>query len=171
MTLLSLTVQEAIFDYRLFLHLHIGSCSLFVQHLMKGCLKCLLWHPQVFSHLIEDWIPLLLLFLVSDIGSGQPCGPSPYHLFLAIPLIIWSKPDSLLSMLFNGCDSVVEYSLDPGIWVFVQVLLSFLLREAFTHLAQKVGNSVVFIFLVLQGEIVASEVSYPLLPCSVQIGR
>ena len=34
LTLPSLTVQEAIFDDQLFLHLNIGSCSLFVQHLV-----------------------------------------------------------------------------------------------------------------------------------------
>ena len=127
--------------------------------------------PQVFSHLIEDWILLLLLFPVHDIGSGQPCGPSPYRLFLAIPLTIWGRPDSLLSTLFDGCDSVVEYSLDPWIWDLVQVLLDFLLGEALIHLAQKVSNRIVFTFLVLQGEVVASEASYPTLPCSIQIGR
>ena len=130
-----------------------------------------MWHPQVFSHLIEDWILLLLLFPVHDIGSGQPCWPSPYRLFLAIPLAIWSQPDSLLSTLFDGCDSIVEYSLDPWIWDLAQVLLNFLFGEALIHLAQKVGNSVVVTFLVLQGEVVASEVSYPTLPCSIQIGR
>ena len=53
----------------------------------------------------------------------------------------------------------------------VQVLLNFLLREAFIHPTQEVGNRIVFIFLVLQGEVVASEASYPSLPCSIQIGR
>ena len=125
----------------------------------------------MFSHLIEDWILLLLLFPVCDIGSGQPSGPSPYRLFLAIPLTIWSWPDSLLSTLFDGHDSIVEYCLDPWIWDLVQVLLTLLLREAFIHLTQKVSNSVVFTFLVLQGEVVTSEASYPSLPCSIQIGR
>ena len=74
-------------------------------------------------------------------------------------------------MLFNGCDSIVEYSLDPWVRDLVQVLLNFLLREAFVHLTQKVGNRVVFTFLVLQREVIASEVSYPSLPCSIQIGR
>ena len=110
----------------------------------------------MFSHLIEDWILLLFLFPVCDIGSGQPCGPSLYQLFLAIPSTIWSQPDSLLSMLFNGHDSIVEHHLDPWIWDLAQVLLNFLLREAFVHLAQKVGNHVVLTFLVLQGEVVAS---------------
>ena len=130
-----------------------------------------MWHPQVFSHLIEDWILLLFLFLVRDIGSGQPSGPIPYRLFLASLLTIWSQPDFLFSTLFKGHDGIVEYHLNPWIWDLVQVLLNFLLREAFIHPAQKVGNSVVFTFLVLQGEVVASEVSYPTLPCSIQIGR
>ena len=112
--------------------------------------------PQVFSYLIEDWILLLLLFPVCDIGSGQPCEPSLYRPFLAIPLTIWSWSDSLLSALFDGCDSIVEYILDSWIWDLVQVLLNLLLREAFTHPAQKVSNSVVLTFLVLQGEVVAS---------------
>ena len=34
LTLLSLMVQEAIFDHQLFLRLNIGNCSLFVQHLV-----------------------------------------------------------------------------------------------------------------------------------------
>ena len=130
-----------------------------------------MWCPQVFNQLVEDWILLLFLFPVSDIGSGQPCRPSPYRLFLANLLTIQSQPDSLLSTLFNGCDSVVKYSFDPWIWDLVQVFLNFLLREAFLHLTQKVGHSVVFTFLVLQGEVVASKASYPTLPCSIQIGR
>ena len=130
-----------------------------------------MWCPQVFNHLVEDWILLLLLFPVSDIGSGQPCWPSPYCLFLANLLTIWSWPDSLLSTLFDGCDSIVEYSFDPWIWDLVQVFSNFLLGEAFVHPTQKVSHGVVFTFLVLQGEVVASEVSYPMLPCSIQIGR
>ena len=74
-------------------------------------------------------------------------------------------------MLFDGCDSIVEYSLDPWIQDFVKVFLNFLLRETFIHLTQKVGHGVVFTFLVLQGEVIASEVSYPTLPCSILIGR
>ena len=162
--LLGLPVQEAIFGHQLFLCLNIGGCSLFVQHLVEGCLKCLMWCPQVFGHLIEDGVLLLLLFPVSDIGGH-------YRLFLGIPLTIWSQSDSLLSTLFNGCDSIVEYSLDPLVWDLVQVLLNFLLREVFIHPTQKVSNRVVLTFLVLQGEVVASETSYPSLPCSIQIGR
>ena len=115
--------------------------------------------------------PPLFLFPVSDIGGGQPCWLSLHRLLLGISLTIWSWPDSLLSTLFNGCDSVVEYSLDPWIWDLVQILLNFLFREAFIHLTQEVGNRIVFTFLVLQGEVVASEASYPSLPCSIQIGR
>ena len=85
--------------------------------------------------------------------------------------MVWSWPDSLLSMLFQGCDSVVEYSLDPWVWDLVQVLLDLLVREAFIHPTQEVGNHIVFTFLVLQGEVVASKMSYPSLPCSIQIGR
>ena len=138
---------------------------------MEGCLKCFTWCPQVFGHLIEDGVLLLLLFPVGDIGGGQPCGPSHYSLFLGTPLTIWSRSDSLLSALFDGCDSIVKYSPDPWIWDLVQVLLNFLLREAFIHPTEKVGNCVVLTFVVLQGEVVASEVSYPSLPCSIQIGR
>ena len=118
-----------------------------------------MWHPQVFGNLIEHWVLLLLLFPVSDIGGGQPCRPSHYRLFLGIPLAIWSQSDSLLCMLFKGYDSIVEYSLDPRVWNLVQVLLNFLLREAFIHPTQKVGNRVVLTLLVLQGEVVASELS------------
>ena len=115
--------------------------------------------------------PPFVLVPVSDIGSGQPCWPSLHHLFLAINLTVWSRPDSLLSTLFNGHDSVVEYSLDPRIWDLVQILLNFLLRKAFIHPTEEVGNRIVFTLLVLQGEVVASEASYPLLSCSIQIGR
>ena len=156
LTLPSLTVQEDIFDHQLFLQLNLGSCSLFVQHLVQGCLKGLMWYLQVFSHLIEDWIPLLFLLPVCDIGCGQPCWPSLYRLFLAIPSTIRSRPDSLLSTLFNRHDSVFEHHLDPWIWDLVKVLLNFLLRKAFAHLAQKVSNRVVLTFLILQGEVVAS---------------
>ena len=123
--------------------------------------------PSGVCNLIEDWILFLLLFPVSDIGGGQPCGPGLHRLFLAI----WSRSDSLLSTLFNGHDSIVEHGLDPWVWDLVQILLNFLLREAFVHPTQKVGNRVVLTFLVLQGEVVASETSYPALPCSIQIGR
>ena len=74
-------------------------------------------------------------------------------------------------MLFEWRDSIVEYSLDPRVWNLVQVLLNFLLREVFVHLAQEVGHSVVLTLLVLQGEVVASKSSYPPLSCSIQIGR
>ena len=49
--------------------------------------------------------------------------------------------------------------------------MNFLLREAFIHPTQKVGHCVIFTFLVLQGKVIASEASYPTLPCSIQIGR
>ena len=127
--------------------------------------------PQVFNHLVEDWILLLFLFPVSDIGSGQPCWPSPYYLFLVNILTIWTWPDSLLGTLFDGHDSIVKYSLDPWIWDLVQVFSNFLLREAFVHPTQKVGHGVVFAFLVLQGEVVAGKANYPTLSCSIQIGR
>ena len=130
-----------------------------------------MWHPQVFNHLVEDWILLLFLFPVSDIGSGQPCQPNPYRLFLANILTIWAQPDSLLSTLLDGRDSIVKYSFDPWVWDLVQVFLNFLLREVFIHLTQEVGYGVVLTFLVLQGEVVASKASYRTLSCSFQIGR
>ena len=166
-----LLVQEAVLDQELLLCLNVGGCSLFVQHLVEGCLKYFTWCPQMFGNLIEDWVLLLFLFPVSDIGSGQPCWPSLHCHLLGISLTIWSQPDSLLSTLFDGCDSVVEYSLDPWMQDLVQLLLNFLLGEAFIHLTEEVSNRIVFTLLVLQGEVVASEASYPLLPCSIQIGR
>ena len=169
--LLGLPVQEAILDQELLLCLNVGGCSLLVQHLVEGCLKYLTRCPQMFGNLIEDEVLLLFLFPVSDIGSGQPCWPSLHCLFLANNLAAWSWPDSLLSMLFEGRDSIVEYSLDPWIQNLVQILLNFLLRKAFVHPTEEVGNRIVFTLLVLQGEVVASEASYPSLPCSIQIGR
>ena len=166
-----LPVQEAILDQELLLRLNVGGCSLFVQHLVQGCLECFAWCPQVLGNLIEDWILLLFLFPVSDIGGGQPCWPSLHRHLLGTFLTIRSRPDSLLSMLVNGCDGVVEYSLDPRMRDLVQVLLNFLLREAFIHLTQEVGNRIVFTFLILQGEVVAHEASHPSPPCSIQIGR
>ena len=68
-----LPVQEAVLDQKLLLCLNVGGCSLFVQHLVEGCLKYFSWCPQMFGNLIEDWVLLLFLFPVSDIGSGQPC--------------------------------------------------------------------------------------------------
>ena len=65
-----LPVQKAVLDQELLLCLNVGGCSLFVQHLVEGCLKCFMWHPQVFSNLIEDWILLLFLLPISDIGGG-----------------------------------------------------------------------------------------------------
>ena len=82
------------------------------------------------GNLIEDWVLLLLLLPVSDIGCGQPCGSSHYRFFLGCLLAIWNGSDSLLGMLFEGHDSIVKYSLDPRVWDLVQVLLNFLLREA-----------------------------------------
>ena len=46
-----LPVQEAILDQELLLHLNIGGCSLFVQHLVEGGLKCFAWCSQVFGKL------------------------------------------------------------------------------------------------------------------------
>ena len=166
-----LPVQEAVLDQELLLRLNIGGCSLLVQHLVEGCLECFMWCPQVFGDLIENWILLLFLFPVSDIGGGQPCWPSLHCHLLGTFLTIWSQPDFLLSMLFNGHDGVVEYSLYPRMRDLVQILLNLLFREAFIHLTQEVGNRIVFTFLVLQGEVVASKVSYPSLPGSIQIGR
>ena len=145
-----LPVQEAVLDQELLLHLNIGGCSLFVQHLVEGCLERFAWHPQVLGNLIEDWILLLFLLPVSDIGGGQPCWPSLHRHLLGTFLAVWCRPDSLLSMLFNGCDGVVEYSLDPRTRDVVQVLLNLLLREAFIHQTQEVGYRIVFTLLVLQ---------------------
>ena len=97
--------------------------------------------------------------------------PNNYCLFLDCLLAVRNGLDSLLGPLFKWGDSIVEYCLDPRIWDLVQVLLNLLLREAFIHLAQKVGYCIVLTLLVLQGEVVASELSYPPLPCSIQIGR
>ena len=44
--LLGFQVQEAILDQELLLCLHIGGCSLFVQHLVEGDLKCFMWRPD-----------------------------------------------------------------------------------------------------------------------------
>ena len=60
--LLGLPVQEAVLDQELLLHLNVGGCSLFVQHLVESCLECFSWCPQVFGNLIEDWVLLLFLF-------------------------------------------------------------------------------------------------------------
>ena len=138
---------------------------------MEGCPKCFMWRPQVLGNLIEDWVLLLLLLPVSDIGCGQPCGSSHYRLFLDFLLAIWNGSGSLLCPFFERHDSIVEYSLDPRVGNLVQVLLNFFLREAFIHPTQKVGHSVVLTFLVLQGEVVASKLSYPPLPSCIQIGR
>ena len=155
LSLLGLPVQEAVLDEQVLLYLNIGSHSLFVQHLVEGHLKHFTRCPQVLGNLIEDWVLLLLLLPVSDISCGQPCGSSHYCLFLDHLLAIWNGPNSLLHALFKRCDSIVEYSLDPRVWNLVQLLLNFLLMEAFIHLTQKVGHSVVLTLLVLQGEVVA----------------
>ena len=115
--------------------------------------------------------PPSALLPVSDISCDQPCGSSHYRLFLGCLLAIQNGSDSLLSTLFKGHDSIVEYRLDPRIWDLVQVLLNFLLREAFVHPTQKVSHSVVLTLLVLQGEVVASKSSYLPLASSIQIGR
>ena len=82
----------------------------------------------------------------------------------------WSWPDSLLGTLLYGRNSVVKYSLDPWVWDLVQVLLNLLIRKSLIHPTQEVGNRIALTFLVLQGEVVASETSYPSLPGSIQIG-
>ena len=135
-----LPVQEAILDQELLLRLNVGGCSLFVQHLVEGCPKCIAWHPQVLGNLIEDWVLLLFLFPIGDIGGGQPCWPSLHCHLLGTFLMVWSWPDSLLSTLFYGHDSVIEYSLDPWMRDLVQVLLNLLVREAFIHLTQEVAT-------------------------------
>ena len=133
LSLPGLLVQEDVLDEQVLLCLNIGSCSLFVQHLVEGCPKGLMWHPQVLGHLIEDTVLLLLLFPVSDIGCGKPCWPSHYCLSLDCFLAVRNGSDSLLSPLFKRGDVIVEYSLDPRVWDLVQVLLNFLLGEAFIH--------------------------------------
>ena len=153
LSLSGLPVQEAVLDEQVPLCLNIGSHSLFVQHLMEGHLKCFTWCPQVLGNLIEDWVLLLLLLPVSDISCGQLHRSSHYRLFLDCLLAIWNGLDSLFCTLFKWHDSIVEYGLDPRVWNLVQVLPNFLLREAFIHLAQEVGHSVVLTLLVLQGEL------------------
>ena len=133
LSLPGLPVQEAVLDEQVLLCLNIGSCSLFVQHLLEGCSKGLTWCPQVLGHLIEDWVLLLLLFPVSDIGCGKPCWPSHYCLTLDGFLAVRNGSDSLLGPLFERGDGIVECSLDPRVWDLVQVLLNLLLGEAFIH--------------------------------------
>ena len=72
-------------------------------------------------------------------------------------------------MLLYGNDSIVENSLDPRVWDLIQIFLNLLLGEMFIHPTQKVSYSIVLAFLILQGEVVVSELSYPMLPCSIQI--
>ena len=128
-------VQEAILDEQVLLCLNIGSSSLLVQHILEGCSRGLTWCPQVLGHLIEDWVLLLLLFPVSDVGCGEPCWPSHYCLTLDCFLAVQDGSDSLLSPLFKRGDGIVEYSLNLRVWDLVQVLLNLLLGEAFIHLA------------------------------------
>ena len=112
-----LPVQEAVLDQELLLRLNVGGCSLFVQHLVEGCLKCFTWHPEVFGNLIEDWVLLLFLFPVSDIGDGQPCWSSLDRLFLVITLTVWSlTPCSAHSSM--GVIVLLSTALTPGygIW-------------------------------------------------------
>ena len=119
-----LLVQEVVLDQELLLCLNVGGCSLFVLHLVEGCPECIAWCPQVFGNLIEDWVLLLLLLPIGDVGGGQPCWPSLHRYLQGTFLTVWSQPDSLLSTLFYGCDSVVEYCLDPWMRDLVQVLLN-----------------------------------------------
>ena len=98
---------------------------------MEGHPKGFTWHPQVFGHLVEDWVLLLFLFPVSDVSFGEPHWTSHYYLLLGSFLAAQYRSDSLLGSLFERSDSIVEYSLDPRVWDLVQVLLNFLLREAF----------------------------------------
>ena len=135
LSLLGLLVQEAVLDEQILLYLNIGSCSLFVQHLVESCPKGFTWCPQVLGHLIKDWVLLLLLFPVSDVSCGKLCGTSHYGLFLDCFLAVQNGSDSLLGLLLEQGDGIVKYSLDPRVWYLVQVLLNFLLREAFIHLA------------------------------------
>ena len=135
LSLPGLLVQEAVLDEQVLLCLNIGSCSRFVQHLVEGCPKGFTWCPQVLGHLIEDWVLLLLLFPVSDVSCGEPCWPSHYCLSLDCFLAVWNGSDSSLGPLFEWGDGIVEYSFDPRVWDLVQVLLNFLLGEAFIHLA------------------------------------
>ena len=127
--------------------------------------------PQMLSDLIEDWILFLFLSPIDDISGGQPCWLSLHRHLLGTSLWDGNRPESLLSMLFHGHDSVVEYSFDPWVRYLVQVLLNLFIRESLIHPTQEVSHRVVLTFLVLQGEVVASETSYPSLPCSIQIGR
>ena len=70
LSLPGLLVQKAVLDQELLLRLNVGSCSLFVQCLVEGCPKCIARRSQVFGNLIEDWVLLLFLFLIGDIGGG-----------------------------------------------------------------------------------------------------
>ena len=70
-----------------------------------------------------------------------------------------------------GVIALLSTALTPWMWDLVQVLLNLLIREVFVHLTEEVGNHIVFTFLILQGEVVASKTSYPSLPSSIQIGR
>ena len=69
--------------------------------------------------LVDDWILLLLKLPIGDVGGGQSSWSRTESHLLAGFLIVWISPHSLLSPFIQGCNGIVQDSLDPWIWDLV----------------------------------------------------
>ena len=123
------------------------------------------------DHLVEDWILLLFKLPIGDVGGSQPSRSRTNNHLLAGFLIIWIRPHSLFSPFTQGLDDIVQDSLDPWIWDLVQVVLDFAREKVVIQMTQKVGHSVIFTLLVLEGKAITGQLGYPSLSGGIQIGR
>ena len=121
-------------------------------------------------HLVEDWILLLFKLPIGDVGGSQPSWSCTNNHLLAGFLIVWIRPHSLFSPFIQGCDGIVQDSLDPWICDLVQVVLDFAQGKVVIQTTQKVGHSVIFSLLVLEGKVITGQLGYPSLSGSIQIG-
>ena len=68
------------------------------------------------DYLVEDGVLLLFKLPISNVSGGQPSQPRTNSRFLADFLVVWIGPNSLLSPICLGRDSIILDSLDPWVW-------------------------------------------------------
>ena len=103
---------------------------------------------SVLDYLIEDRVLFLFKFqsitlVVASLAGLASC------LFLTSILATWIRPHSLLSPVYQGCNSIIKYSFNSKLCGPAQIILDFAFQEAVIHATQKISNIIIFTFLAL----------------------
>ena len=98
-SLFGLPIQEAVLQNQLVLGFHISQDSFSVCYLQQGFSEGLSRSLSMLDYLIENGVLLLFKLPINNISGGQSSRPHTNSYFLASFLIVWVRPNSLLSSI------------------------------------------------------------------------